>query len=1497
MNKLKFAKFRKGAIAALCAVAVTCTGLAAACAGDGPTDDGNDSSTPRKEDTQLLKNGNFEYSEVPEGGIYLIKNVNNWSRSGDSSGTMSGIVNTSATAWEKITDYELKDKLDANNELRVGDSDYKDKYVDYNGMDSSDIFYIDSYLAALDVSYVGDEDGYARDELISGGGKQAQRSYKDFLGIEGDEDEGFTFRGEPVYFDEDSGDYFFDESFKHSVRYAIIENPETHLGIFSEDDGKYYLGETEILVDDDGNYYIDTDGNGKIDKLVDESVGNVLMIHNYPTNSKYNGISQYYSSQSITLEANTAAEISLWVKTSELKFDKGYLLDSNEQDRGAYIEVAQTVASTTIDSFKIKAINTKKILADNPELDTNNGWLQYTIYVNACDFANSTITLRLGLGDSATNEKVTGYAFFDDVEVKKFIDFDEKDENGKALSTYSENESKLKLGKDNASYCSLTSEADDKIFYADKQIRGGADDRFSTRFHYLIDLASENYTEESHKTAIAFNNSALTVSAALTTSEDSNGKIYASALSNNAHVVNGLTKVNDNYLLPESMKYEGGRPTFNDLIGIYGSNKTEFTANDFNKNATDDSGRGLTFEDLSPRLNSALVGEKGLSALERFSLKDSGSMLVMLSRYGAAYTSTLESASLFTVESNKSDNNYKFISFWVKTSDMSGSTAATIKIVDMADDDNSATITVDSTKIKTNVGENEDIYSGWVQCFFYVQNDTEENMSFKIEFSFGNTDISGASATSFNYGWAAMANIQSLDVSEEVYKIVSEGTYSKILTFSESRAKSHTPFDEATRMSNVKKEVGTPSSYYGVNGGSSYVTDKEFGDDFDKQNNNKNGITGLINREGFEHYTNWQDIAKGFGSSMLDAIAAWNDIFGEDCYQPLIIVDSLREYYDRTTDSEDYIKEHIEEYYIKVDDGTYRQATEWKKDETYYTAPKLAKNYGYIGNSQSVSSNSYITVSVKVMVTGDATAWVYLVDSSNYDVMSFDLPEYTYYYDDAGNVLSEKYNTDWTDAEHRDAIVYKLRTDGLYDGEDGGVYANLSNLITTFKYSDKNYKYENNLFYEKTEEGCVLVSPDDLKDGILYYSDKACTKVARHRLYAKNDDRAGESIFEYDAETETYYYLVKDEDTSIKVRSVAVKNFDTAYARYDTSERVAPEYAVEVGNTDGKWVTVNFVIHTGNKAKDYRLELWSGKRGETGVTDSMTANTQVNGAVAFDYSNLSISESNYSSVLEDYENRIKNIYISLIADADESVLTSKNLSELNLNELKDMVAKLEIDESTIAEAFKDADLDEKYAADYYTFTWYDSAQYVPFNLETAEAGQTGYSYTASSYSETLVYFRTRDYSDNSYNVFVDYSAVDQKVSINNATDSDDNDTTDTTDNEGQSPWLLITSIVLVVVLLFVLVAMLVRYLWKDISKRRGQKQIQKNNYKQRERYIRKLGLIKTARVEEEDTVVPAEEAEATSTEETPAEETSAEEAPVEEAPVEDAPAEDDKKDE
>lgn len=1429
MKKRKFAKTRKAAIAALCAIAVTCTGIAAACAHTTADEEkNNETQTPVKEDTQLLKNGNFEFfGTIPEDAVYLIKNVSNWSRSGDTSGTMSGIIDTSETAWGKISDYDLKNKLDINEDLTSDNPDYEDLYVDYNGMKSKDIPYIEPYAASsLSESNIGDDaDGYAKDSVILGGGKQKQRSYKEFLGIEDGEEEGaYTFRGEAVYLNEDDGDYYFDTDYTKPVRYAVINNPETHLGSYSEAEGKHYLGGQEILVDEDGSYWIDTDGDGAIDREADESTGNVLMVHNYSGNKAYNGIEQHYSSQTITLEANTAAKISLWVKTSDLKFDKGYL-QNNDQDRGAYIEVTQRVASSTIDSFKIKAINTEKILADNPDLGSN-GWLQYTIFVNACDFASSSVTINLGLGDTDTENKVTGYAFFDDVKVEKMLDLaDDADYN----SVKDEISAK-------STSCSLTSEGEKKVFVADKQIRGVQDDRYSTSFNYLIDLASETYGEASSKQSVSFTDGAVTTNAALTTQESRN-KTYAFAAENLASIYGfGTNDKGTTYELPSDLKAPkpaSGIKTFNDLVGIYGSAKTSFTASDFNSS---DSQNGIAFRDLSARLNKGIFGENGdmgITALSDFATVED--MIVILSAYGAAYTTTVSNASptaaladtttnyLGVNGTNGGDNHYKIISFWVKTMDMNGKTAATIRLVDAEDEDNVASFTIDSTGITTDIGEdNENIYSDWVQCFFFVDNETETAKDFKLEFQFGATSVTNATATSYNYGWAAMTNFTVLDVNEDVFSLVSEGNYAKKLTFTDEETATDDVFDNPNVMSDVNTGVATPSTYYGVNGGSSYVSDKVFGDDYDMTNNNKGALSGLINRDKFDDY------APEVKDAILGAFGAtdYAGAFGNS-YQPLIIVDELRTYRDRakvTAETFEELKAHL---YIREESGEYTPVAadaEYDQNTTYYGEEVQVKNYGYIGPSQSVSANSYSTVSVNVKVAGNAVAYIYLVDTDTDEVLEFATPSYTFYYDVDGNVLSKEYDEDWTDKEREEAIVYKLRDDGLYEDKNGEIYANLHNLTSRYSYS----KYQHNDFYNEKGE---KVRFENLKDGETYYSDKELTKKAEHYLVVNN-----QRIYEYSPDEDAYYYLVNGE------RGAKVKNFDVSYARYVKAETV-PQYVFKVEDTQGEWKTVNFVIHTGNLAKNYRLELWSGERDKTGETDA------VGGAVAFDHSYATISESDYANILSEYETAIKDIYRDLILGQSSENL-SKLSDEMNIEDYETLIEELDL-KAAAEEKLAQEGL-AGYEKQYYTFTWYDSSRFVPFNVQTAEAGQTGYDYSITDNGETLVYFSLYDELYKSYYTFVDYSAVDQTVELSDSGNNNEDSGSDTpAQTNGNDNALLISSIVLVVVLLFALVAILVRGLWKKLSPKRKQKDLKKNNYKQRERYIRKLGLVKNEDVENE----------------------------------------------
>ena len=140
MNNSKKRRLKYLAVAAVLTASLSAMSFAAACTPKEEED--NPPPAKTKEDTQLLKNGNFEFFNVPEKEkdgnepVYLINTPNNWTHGGTTSSAMSGIIDTNKSAWDKLSADTLADALDANNALNSSDKDYKENYIDYNGMRS-----------------------------------------------------------------------------------------------------------------------------------------------------------------------------------------------------------------------------------------------------------------------------------------------------------------------------------------------------------------------------------------------------------------------------------------------------------------------------------------------------------------------------------------------------------------------------------------------------------------------------------------------------------------------------------------------------------------------------------------------------------------------------------------------------------------------------------------------------------------------------------------------------------------------------------------------------------------------------------------------------------------------------------------------------------------------------------------------------------------------------------------------------------------------------------------------------------------------------------------------------------------------------------------------------------------------------------------------------------------------------------------------------------------
>ena len=225
----------------------------------------------------------------------------------------------------------------------------------------------------------------------------------------------------------------------------------------SVDDLKFYKDHYNISADDipandvnPGTHYTESDvAAGKNTK--------VLMIRNKYTSSS--GTAQSFtSSSSLTLPAGTSAKVSLWVKTSQLTYyyHNGEKQSENQdlavlKNRGAYIGISRTVAGKSKDQVLVKNIDTEKISAENK----SNGWVKYEFYLQGSEYASSTFTMVLGLGQgtsSSTMGFVNGYAFFDDVECSIIENSGYADLASTADATVTENNAEFRADKDDINH-------------------------------------------------------------------------------------------------------------------------------------------------------------------------------------------------------------------------------------------------------------------------------------------------------------------------------------------------------------------------------------------------------------------------------------------------------------------------------------------------------------------------------------------------------------------------------------------------------------------------------------------------------------------------------------------------------------------------------------------------------------------------------------------------------------------------------------------------------------------------------------------------------------------------------------------------------------------------------------------------------------------------------------------------------------------------------------
>ena len=353
-------------------------GLFALCA-CSTDDEEDDSSSETRTDTQTFSNADFEYFTDSDGS-YVIGSADSWtsssvsndsSVSASSSSAKSGIVDTASstvfdeTSWEAYKDDPENSTFDWSGFYYA----YKD-YVYYDSLDEED-----DADELEDAVYYTDVDNY-----YDIPGWDIYSAYLDSLNTDGESSVDFT----------DSDTILSDEYKDAFIEYIRALNPGTHWT-----------------------------GSDDEETLNEEKGTHVLMLHNYRT-AGY-GTAMQYASSSITLQAGTAASVSVWVKTSDLTYNDGTSVAAG--NRGAFIEISNSVGGTSQDSLVVRNINTE---IQNPAADENtpaenNGWVEYTFYIRASSYATTTFTVNLGLGRQAAGntanyyDYVQGYAFFDDL--------------------------------------------------------------------------------------------------------------------------------------------------------------------------------------------------------------------------------------------------------------------------------------------------------------------------------------------------------------------------------------------------------------------------------------------------------------------------------------------------------------------------------------------------------------------------------------------------------------------------------------------------------------------------------------------------------------------------------------------------------------------------------------------------------------------------------------------------------------------------------------------------------------------------------------------------------------------------------------------------------------------------------------------------------------------------------------------------------------------------
>lgn len=701
-------------------------------------------------------------------------------------------------------------------------------------------------------------------------------------------------------------------------------------------------------------------------------------------------------------------------------------------------------------------------------------------------------------------------------------------------------------------------------------------------------------------------------------------------------------------------------------------------------------------------------------------------VVMLMSVSSAPYTATSD---VYTLGAKK----HMIVSFWVKTSKIGG-TGASATLVD--GENRTQIAAFDSTTVATVDidDETKDIYNGWVQCFFFVSNETDSAKQFTIEFSYGPTDVASAEQTAYDDGYAAFTNFEVLaDVNAKYIDYASTDSYAVKATLT-GAVDNDSAFDQAGVDTNrdIRNTLAPTANFTAVpNASKSIVTGGVENTDpatYDL-------YTGLLNAKYAANYSAVSDSAAWSGaltaladsnsytdSSLSEAELWWAKIFGD----------------------------------YNADDTRASSRVANQPLVVLNTSSEAVNSYGFLSGSLSVAASSYQRISMRVKLSEGATATFYLIDTSDVkkgynDPLTPTLPTVTFWYDDNGNIVKG----DPT------ASGFNSRTDVLFYRADNGLYYKADGDTSIYYANLKNYTAD-----EAT--GDLLAVDAEGNTTIAFYCNEG-----KYYAYRTETSRGQ---YKYSQEVLDLYDSLTDEQKA-----------DPDYVRYNYVASDMNNYASVItvkgtAENAGKWVDVTFYVHTGNTAKNYRLEVWAGSRDFTVAEDGTVSQTgtkiPANSYFFFDnYTSTDVSD-NYDALLSETVDNLKDAH---------NVATDENLPS-------------------------------DYAL-YYTYTFYDAKDFLRYDksLDEEELGNPYGSYKQSAYSEGIAWLLSE--TDEGTTLFLDFAATDVTVEADDLT-SDDDTTTDTDETPAgeTNVWLIISSGVLAFALVFAIVAIIVRRVHKKIGK-------------------------------------------------------------------------------